>query len=110
MKTIFIEFSSYRPRLKVELTWTTDIIPNVGDEIRIKSKFISHKDTKYFPLYMKNTSMNFRVKNRCWNLGEKNYPWQNYDVKLYLDWTEDELVKVEQYLDKFKKQKISCNI
>ena len=104
MKKIDIDFSSYRPRLKVGLTWTTDVIPNVGDEIRIESKFISQLDKKYFPQWMKDYSMIFRVKKRIWNLDEKKYPWQDYDVRLELDWSEDELVKVEKYLDKFKKE------
>jgi hypothetical protein len=102
MKKIDIYFYSYRPRLKVGLTWTTDLIPNVGDEIRIKSKFISQLDKKYFPQWMKDCSMTFRVKKRVWNLDEKKY-WQDYDVRLELDWSEDELVKVEKYLDEFKK-------
>ena len=48
--------------------------------------------------------MIFRVKKRIWNLDEKKYPWQDYDVRLELDWSEDELVKVEKYLDEFKKE------
>jgi len=105
MKKIITEFSSYRPRLKVGLTWTTDLIPNVGDEIRIESKFISQLDKKYFPEYMKDYSMTFRVKKRLWNLGGKNYPWQDYDVRLELDWTEEECVKVKEYLEAFKKER-----
>ena len=103
MKKIDIDFSSYRPRLKVELTWTTDLIPNVGDEIRIESKYISQLDKKYFPQWMKDYSMTFRVKKRLWNLDEKKCPWQDYDVRLELDWQEDELVRVEKYLDELKK-------
>ena len=103
MKKIDIDFSSYRPRLKVGLTWTTDSIPNVGDEIIIGSKYISQLDKKYFPQWMKDRSMTFRVKKRLWNLDKKKYPWQDYDVRLELDWSEYELVKVEKYLDEFKK-------
>lgn len=103
MKKIDIDFSSYRPRLKVGLTWTTDSIPNVGDEIIIESKYISQLDKKYFPQWMKDRSITFRVKKRLWNLDKKKYPWQDYDVRLELDWSEDELVKVEKYLDEFKK-------
>ena len=104
MKKIDIDFSSYRPRLKVGLIWTTDLIPNVGDEIIIDSEFISQLDKKYFPQWMKDYSMTFRVKKRLWNLGEKKYSWQDYDVKLELDWSEDELIKVKKYLDEFKKK------
>jgi hypothetical protein len=103
MKKIDIDFYSYRPRLRVGLTWTTDLVPNVGDEIRIESKYIYQLDKKYFPQWMKDCSMTFRVKKRIWNLHEKKDPLQNYDVILELDWSEDELVEVEKYLDEFKK-------
>jgi hypothetical protein len=105
MKTIWINFSSYRPRLKVELNWTTDLVPSVGDEITIESEFISQLDKKYFPSSMKDWSMTFRVKKRLWNLDEKKYPWQKYDVRLDLDWTEEESINVEKYLVAFKKER-----
>ena len=105
MKTININFYSYRPRLKVGLNWTTDLIPNVGDEIRIESKFISQLDKKYFPSYMKNFSITFRVKKRLWNLDKKKYPWQKHDVELELDWTEEESIKVKKYLEAYEKER-----
>lgn len=105
MKTIDIDFSSYRPRLKVGLTWTTDLVPNVGDEIRIESKFISQLDTKYFPKWKKDCSMTFKVKKRLWNLDEKKYPWTKYDVRLELDWTDEEQKEVDKYLKKYQKLK-----
>jgi hypothetical protein len=105
MKKIDIEFSSYRPRLKVGLTWTTDLVPNVGDEIRIESKFISQLDTKYFPEWKKDCSMTFKVKKRLWNLDEKKHPWQKYDVRLELDWTDEEQKEIDKYLKKYHKER-----
>ena len=105
MKTIDINFSSYRPRLKVGLTWKTDLIPNVGDEISIESRFISQLDKKYFPSYMKDCSMTFRVKKRLWNLGKQKYTWQKYDVRLELDWTDEDQEKVNKYLENYKKER-----
>ena len=105
MKKINIDFYSYRPRLNVGLVWTTDLIPNVGDEIRIESKYISQLDKKYFPEYMRGCAMTFRIKKRIWNLDEKKYPWQDHDVRLELDWTEEESLKVEKYLEAFKKER-----
>lgn len=103
MKKIHINFYSYRPRLKVELTWTTDLIPDVGDEIIIDRKFISQFDKKYFKKWRKDYSMAFRVKKRTWDLDKSYKRWNNYDVRLELDWTDEEQKKVEKYLNKFKK-------
>ena len=46
MKKMDINFSSYRPRLKVGLTWETDVVPCVGDIIEIPAKCISEWDKK----------------------------------------------------------------
>ncbi len=98
MKKIDIDFYSYRPRLRVDLTWTADSVPNIGDEIIIGSKFISELDTKYFPKWRKDYPMIFKVKKRLWNLDEKNHPLTEYDVRLELDWTDEEQKKVDKYV------------
>jgi len=109
MKTIDIDFYSNRPRLKVRLTWKTDLIPNVGDEIIIESKFISLVDKKFFGEYGGDYDMTFRVKKRLWNLGKKEYPWQNFDVNLEIGWTEEEEKEVDKYLKKLQKKRIKKN-
>ena len=105
MKTIDINFYSNSPRLKVGLTWTTDLVPNVGDEIIIESKFISQVDKQFFGVYMKDCDMTFRVKKRLFNLGKKEYPWQKYDVILEIYWTEETEKEVDKYLEKRKKER-----
>jgi hypothetical protein len=105
MKKIDIDFYSNTPRLKVGLTWTTDLVPNVGDEIRIESKFISQIDKQFFGENMKDCDMTFCVKERLFNLGKKEYPWQNYDVKLKIYWTEEKEKEVNKYLEKRKKER-----
>ena len=102
MKKIHVTFYSYRPRIKVGLNWTTDLIPNVGDEMRIPNEFISQLDKKYFPQWQKFCPMTFTVKKRVWDLVEKKQPWQNYDVRIELDWTKEELVHIEKYNQDFK--------
>lgn len=101
MKQIEVHFYSYRPRLHVSLFWTTDMVPNIGDEIRIGGKYISQLDKKYFPKWMKGEPMVFRVKERLWNLDRCG--WRNYDVELKLDWSESEMVSVKRYLSTPKK-------
>ena len=81
--------------------WENEVVPSIGDEIRISSDFIYQKDKKYFPRWMKGYSMTFIVKNRLWNLNKSTY-YDDYDVFLKLDWTEKELLKVKEYLDKPK--------
>jgi hypothetical protein len=102
MKKIKIEFYSHRPRLRVELVWTTDSIPNVGDEIRIKNRFISQLDKKYFPKWRRDLSMTFRIKKRFWNLDRRENTYLDYDVILELYWTENELVEIEKYIKNSK--------
>ena len=58
---------------------------------------------------MKDSSMTFRVKKRLWNLDDKKYPWSDYDVRIELDWTEEEQKKVDKYLEDFKKRKNGSN-
>lgn len=105
MKKIFICFYSYRPRLYVGLTWTTNLIPSVGDEITIENKFMSQWDRKYFSKWARNHQRTFRVKKRIWQLNEKNDFLNTYDVKLELDWTNEEKKEVENYLDNYKKER-----
>lgn len=109
MKKISIEFYSYRPRLKVGLIWTTDILPNAGDEIRIESKFISEWDKKYFPDWAKEYGKTFLVKKRTWLLDKSIYHLRDCDVSIELAWTEEEQKEVDKYIENFKKKKTGSN-
>ena len=105
MKTIDIDFYSHRPRLSVGLKWTTDLVPNVGDEILIESKFISLVDKRFFKEYMRNCDMTFVVKKRLFNLGKREYPFQQYDIKLEIGFTEQRLKEVDEYLKEHPKKR-----
>lgn len=109
MKKINIIFYSYRPRLKVGLTWTTDIIPNVGDEIKIENKFISEWDKKYFNDWRRENGMTFLVKKRTWLLDKSAYYLRDCDVSIELSWTEEEQKRVDKYLEDFKKKRKGSN-
>lgn len=105
MKTLRISFYSNSPRLKVNLAWTTDLVPNVGDEIRIESKFISQVDKLFFGKNMIDCDMTFRVKKRLFFVGEKKDHWKMYDGILEIGWTEEEEKEVDKYLEKRKKER-----
>lgn len=98
MKRIIIDFYSYRPRLQVYLSYTSDLVPNVGDEIRIESKFISLVDKQFFGEYAKDSDMTFIVKKRLFNLGRRENPWEKYDARLEIGFTEEKLKEVDKYL------------
>jgi hypothetical protein len=109
MKKIIINFYSYRPRLKVGLIWTTDIVPNIGDEIRIENKFISEWDNKYFPEWAKENGKIFLVKNRTWLLDKSIYYPKDCDISIELTWTEEEQKFIDKYLEEYKKRKTGSN-
>ena len=97
MKKISIDFYSYRPRLKVSLYWVSDIVPNVGDEIRIDNKFIKQWDKKYFKKWEMDFERVFKVKKRIWAVDKRRY-LDGRDVQLELDWNEKEKKRVQKYL------------
>jgi hypothetical protein len=96
---IELSFFSHRPRLRVGLTWTTDIIPLVGDIITIPAEFISEWDVKYFYDFSKNYSRDFKVKDRKFQL-LLNKTSDIPDIKITLEWNDEEKIEVEKYLKK----------
>lgn len=109
MKKVNINFYSYRPRLKVGLIWTTDTIPNVGDEMKIENKFISEWDKKFFNEWEKEHGKTFLVKKRIWLLDKSAYYLTDCDVSIELGWTVDDQKRVDKYIENFKKQKKGSN-
>ena len=105
MKKIDIDFYSYRPRLKVGLTWDTDIVPCVGDIIEIHAKYISEWDKKYFYQWSKNYSRSFKVKERKFILDKSKYHYNVGTIKITLDWTDEEQEEVNKYLENYKKER-----
>ena len=102
MKKINIHFYSYRPRLKVDLTWTTDVLPSVGDVLEIPAEFISKWDKKYFYEWSKNSSRDFKIKERRFILDKSRYAYDVADVEITLEWNDEEKIKVDKYLKKYK--------
>ena len=104
MKKVSIRFYSYRPRLNIGFTWTVDIIPNIGDTVKVPNKFISQWDKKYFPKWLKDFEMDFIVKERVFVVKPLSNSW-NCDVYIELDWTDEEKIKIDKYLKKYQKER-----
>ena len=99
MIDVSVEFYSYKPRLRVRLTYETSVIPSIGDTIKIPNEFISEWDKKYFKEWVRDFQMDFKVKERILIIEPPSSFWDS-DVYIKLEWTDKEKNSIEKHFNK----------